>query len=252
MLGQTGTKAYISEETTGIIAKVKTDGTNNALVVTQNSQPLPAGGATSDNQTNGDQKAQIIHADGSAGAIITAIDYVAGKSGIDSATEVLSTIDYAHHEIHSGNHFIYRCYATLAKAGVKEYLIVTPAGTKWCHMVIGFEIVTSQTVVELFEKVTTSDDGTLANTNNRNRNFADNNTTKIYIDPTVTGGAVAGNLIQCGIFGAGKGSAGGAARDNEEIVLAPGTKYLVRFTEQNLAATAINFFADWYEHTDKN
>jgi len=69
MLGQTGTKAYISEETTGIIAKVKTDGTNNALVVTQNSQPLPAGGATSDNQTNGDQKAQIIHADGSALAI---------------------------------------------------------------------------------------------------------------------------------------------------------------------------------------
>jgi len=171
---------------------------------------------------------------------------------MDRATNVLSVITYEHHEIHSGTHYIYRCYANLLKAGVKEYLIVTPSGTKWCHMIIGFEIVTSQTVVQWFEKVTTSDNGTLANTNNRNRNFADNNTTKIYEDPTVTGGAVAGNLIQCGIFGAGRGSAGGAARDNEEIVLAPNTKYLVRFTEQNLAATAINFFADWYEHTNKN
>ena len=39
--------------------KVKTDGVDNAAVVTQNSQPLPTGAATSDNQTNGTQEARI-------------------------------------------------------------------------------------------------------------------------------------------------------------------------------------------------
>ena len=169
----------------------------------------------------------------------------------DSSTYALNTISYAHHEIHSGSHYLYRCYADLLKAGVKEYLIITPAGTKLAHMITGFEITTSKTVVEWFEGVTTSANGSLANTINRNRNVADNNTTLIYEDPTVTGGAVAGNLLQCGVFGAGRESAGGGSRDNEEIVLKPSAKYLIRFTEQNLAATSINFFADWYEHTNK-
>ena len=171
---------------------------------------------------------------------------------IDASTNTMQIIDYAHHEIHSGSHFLYRCYVDLAKAGVKEYLIVAPAGAKWAHMVIGFDITTSRTVVEWFEDVETSNDGSLLGTINRNRNVADNNTTLIYEDPTVTGGAVAGNLLQYGVFGAGRGSSGGGTRDNEEIVLAPSTKYLVRFTEANLAATSINFFADWYEHTDKH
>jgi hypothetical protein len=171
---------------------------------------------------------------------------------IDSSTNSLQTVDYAHHEIHSGTHYLFRSYYTIAKNGSKDFLVVTPAGTTWAHVVIGFDFSTSTTIVEWFEGVTTSADGTLVLERNRNRNVADNNTTLVYEDPTVTDGAVAANIIQNGIFGAGKGSFGGGARDNEEIVLLPSTKYLIRFTEQNISATNLNFFIDWYEHTDKH
>ena len=171
---------------------------------------------------------------------------------IDAATNSIQTVTYAHHEIHSGSHYVTRTYWTIAKNGSKDILIVTPAGTKMPHVTTGFNLSTSTTVVEWFDAVTTSNDGDLLLSRNRNRNFADNNTTLIYEDPTVTDGAVAGNILQEGIFGSGRGSIGGGARDSEEIIFKPSTKYLVRFTEQNISAVDLNFFADWYAHTPKH
>ena len=175
-----------------------------------------------------------------------------GPMKLDASTRAVCFVNYTHCEIHSGSHYLYRSYDSILKAGVKELLIVTPNTTKWSHMTIGFEMLGSTVVAELFEGVSTSDDGTPALVQNRNRNSDNTNTVLIYEDPTVTGGAVAGNLIQSGIFGAGRGSAGGSARDNEEVVLQQNTKYLIRFTEQNLTATSVNYVMDWYEHTDKS
>ncbi len=171
---------------------------------------------------------------------------------VDKITNAIVTIGYAHHEIHDGSHYIFRSYETVAKNGNKEILIVTPNTTKWGHVTIGFFLSTSTTLIELFEGVTTSANGTLANSRNRNRNFTDNNTVLLYDDPTVTDGAVAGNVIQDGMFGSGKNSFGGGARDNEEVVLKQNTKYLFRATEQNVSAVIFNYYFDWYEHTDKN
>jgi len=105
--------------------------------------------------------------------------------------------------------------------------------------------------VELFEDVTTSNNGTACVNRNRNRNVSDSNTVVCYEDPTVTAGTATSNRIQNGIFGAGRNSFGGGARDNEELVLKQNSKYLVRITEQNIAATSVNWSFDWYEHTDK-
>ena len=171
---------------------------------------------------------------------------------MDGSTHSLQTVTYAHKEIHSSTHYVCRSYEAIAKAGVVELLVVTPDTTKWGHMVIGFDVISSQAVVQLFEGVTVSDNGILENSRNRNRNSPDNNTLLIYNGPTVTGGAVAGNIIQDGIFGAGRNSFGGGARDNEELMQKQNTIYLLRFTEQNINATFLNFSFDWYEHTDKD
>ena len=170
---------------------------------------------------------------------------------LDTTTRTMQTIDYAHHEIHSGSHYVMRTYDTIAKNGTKEYLIITPDSTAYGHVVTGFNLSTSTTIVEWYEDVTTSADGVLSNSRNRRRDAGDNNTLLIYDDPTVTGGATTANLLQTGIFGAGKNSFGGGARDNEEIILLPNKKYLVRFIEQNVSAVDVNFYCDWYEHTDK-
>lgn len=181
-------------------------------------------------------------------ALLKDIEDMLNNLPTDDSTGALEVVDYAHHEVHSGSHFAYRDYYSIAKNGLKEFLVVTPDTTKWAHMVIGFEANTSTVVVEMFEDTITSTDGTLEPVKNRNRNSVKTNTTLLYENPTV---GTDGTEIFSGIYGAGRNSSGGGGRDTEEIVLKQNTKYLIRITEQNIAATDVNILIDWYEHTDK-
>ena len=169
-------------------------------------------------------------------------------SPLDSATGALETLDYAHHEIHSGTHYAYRSYHAISKNTTLDHLIITPDTTKWAHMVISVESTAGETSVNLYEDTVTSDLGTLENSHNRNRNIANNNTTEIYEAPTVTS---AGTVLAGAYFGTGKKGFGGGGRDQEEYVLKQNTKYLLRITEENFANTNVTMVFDWYEHTNK-
>lgn len=166
----------------------------------------------------------------------------------DSATGALVTIDYPHAELHSGDHFMYRRYHSLARNATSNHLIVTPDTGRWAHMVIGVETITSAVVVQLYEGVTYSALGSLETPVNRNRNVAKLPTTLIYESPT---GAAGGVLLRDYYLGAGRNSEGGSNRDAEEILLKQNTVYLLRITEQNVAATVVNINFDWYEYTNK-
>ncbi len=71
--------------------------------------------------------------DGSQATNIVGVDYVTGKSGIDASTEALETINYEHHEIHSGSHYYIEGHITLANGGVLYTKIETPNTNKWAH-----------------------------------------------------------------------------------------------------------------------
>lgn len=169
----------------------------------------------------------------------------------DASTHSIQTVDYAHHEIHSGSHYFYASHHDVAKAGSIDHLIITPDTTKWAHMIIAVSSTAGQVHVELFEDATVSANGTLEPTMNRNRNVADNNTTEIYETPTVT---TTGTVIDSSSFGTNNKntSVGGGERGNNEIVLKQNSIYLFRVTETNVAATTVNILFDWYEHTDKD
>lgn len=169
-------------------------------------------------------------------------------AAVDSTTGALVTVTMAHHEAHEATNYICRSRTTIAKNGTFEILVVTPDTANWGHVTLGFSLSTSTSLIELFEGVTTSADGAIANSRNRNRNSPDNNTVLIYTAPTVTGGAVAGNLLEDGLFGSGKNSFGAGSRDSEEGILKQNTKYLIRVTEQNIAAVNFNYSIEWYEH----
>lgn len=167
-------------------------------------------------------------------------------SQVEPTTDSLKVIQYSHAELHGGTHYYLRDYHLVAKAGVLEHLIVTPDTARWAHMTIGLEAISSPIVAELFENPITTADGTLEGSRNRNRNHPDDNTTSVYLNPTVTD---PGDLIVSGYFGSGK-RVGGGTRDSEEILLKQNTKYLIRVTEQNILATQVNIELDWYEHTN--
>jgi len=198
---------------------------------------------------NGQLKVTSFDSSGNEGTVINGVQYIAGKSGVDSITNTLQTIDYAHHEVHGGSSFYYKDWYALLKNGTKEFLLVTPDTAEYAHFSYSIESVTSTVVAEIFEGATTSSDGTLEPARNRNRNVADDNTTLLYEDPTLL---TDGTEIKGQILGAGRNSAGGLSRDDQEIVLKRNTKYLIRITEQNIDATSINIDLNWYEHTDKN
>ena len=168
---------------------------------------------------------------------------------MDGSTNALNFISYEHHEIHSGSHYFHKESYDLPKNGTIDHLIVTPATPEYAHMIIGVENTISQVLVSLYEDTTTSADGAVDTIFNRNRNVADDNTTEIYTTPTVTG---VGTMLWSITLGASKALPGGTARDDQELVLDGGSKYMLRIVEPNVAATTVNVSFDWYEHTDKH
>lgn len=174
---------------------------------------------------------------------------VARVPRIDPSTNAWIFVTNQHKEVHSGTAYVHRAFHNIVKNGTFDHLIITPNTTKWGHVTISVEGVTSSIEVMLYEDTTVSANGALMTVFNRNRNYADNNTMLIYGTPTVTG---VGTLLADNVFGAGKNSAGGGGRDGNEIVLKQNTLYLLRVNERNIQATDVNFVIDWYEHTDKD
>jgi len=168
-------------------------------------------------------------------------------SQIEETTNSVQVINYSHAELHSGDRFLHRSYDTVAKNGIAEFLLITPDTLRWSHMTTAVDNSTSEIVVEVFEDATVSANGTPQTVRNRNRNSSKVNTTLVYKTPTVL---TDGNSLGSIYLGSGKNLPGGSARDSEEVLLKQDTIYLVRITEQNIAATIFNIAFDWYEHTN--
>lgn len=170
-------------------------------------------------------------------------------ASVDKSTWTLQTIEYEHHEIHSGSHFFYTDKNTLASAGTVVYLVTTPNTTKWAHMTmqISGSAITTIDIYEGSDRTGT----TLQTTWNNNRNSSTAATTTIH--KGVSGGTTDGTLM----FTRSSGSAtqqsrtGVETQRSGEVILKQNTKYLMRITSgtnDNLT----NAQLEWYEHTDKS
>jgi len=172
---------------------------------------------------------------------------------IDSSTNSLQTIEYEHHEIHSGSHFEYTEYdADLDDTNTIDILITVPNTTLWPHLVFSVDGAL-QTLVQLFETCTHTA-GAAKTAYNNNRNSATANTTLLNAS---NDDAADGNAILQSMFGVSTGSginsivSGGGSRGDNEHVLKQNTKYLLRVTsyaDNNVVSVKLS----WYEHTDKN
>ena len=125
--------------------------------------------------TNGIPQAVDV-TDGSVHTLLT--DSSGSPIEVDSVTGAHLTIDYAHHEIHAGNHFFYTDSVELDNAEVQDYLITTPNSTKWAHMLFNIDG-SAITQFELYEGA--DRDGTTPQTLfNSNRNSLSTATITIY------------------------------------------------------------------------
>jgi hypothetical protein len=173
---------------------------------------------------------------------------------IDSSTHAIETIEYEHHEIHSGSHYFVAGYQDLGLNDVLDFTWQMPNTTKWIHWT--WQISTeSETLWQIYEGVTATNP--LANVitpYNNNRNSTKTSGTAMRFEvqsslavanaDTAVGAAA---LLESGVSGAGKNS-GNSTRSNE-LVLDQGVLYCLRATAQ--AAGNVSFIMEWYEHTDK-
>lgn len=224
------------------------------------------------NQTNGTQQTKITdgsdiadvvaaadrttNLDGLKGLVSAAIafarvsDTVVKHLRSDSATESLMTIDYAHHEIHSGTAFWYDDVIQLASAATQDYLITVPNTTLWPHFGYVVESTAGGVTVELYEGADKS--GTTEQTiRNRDRNSATTATTTVHKGQTGAGTEGTRILWRTSGTGAAAGRVAGNVGEGTERVLKQNTKYIFRVTSKaNTNDIGITF--NWYEHSNRN
>ena len=158
--------------------------------------------------------------------------------------DAITTIDFAHHEIHEGDAFTASYKVDVANGANLDLLIVTPNTDKRIHFTYVIEV-ELETDGSFYENVTATA-GTAVAAYNRDRN----NLTAATLSVTHTPSAItAGNIvIRSGHYGSGK-TIGGSDRTVNEMILKKNTKYLLRLT--NVIANATNYMSvrlNWYEH----
>lgn len=166
---------------------------------------------------------------------------------LDTSTNSIQTVDYEHHEIHSGSHYFYTDSVELDSAASQVYMITTPDTTKWTHMTFSAtgSAITQALVYEAGDRT-----GTTAQTIfNSNRNSLNEST--LVIHKGISAGTTDGTLIwqlKSGAATAQSRTPAAAERRNEKI-LKQNTKYLIKIisgTNDNLTNLQLN----WYEHTN--
>ena len=163
----------------------------------------------------------------------------------DASTEATITIDYAHHEVHSGSHFYLEGYALLGNGGSLYIKLVTPDNAEWAHFT--WDIASNGILITTLVEAPTGGlaDGSPVTILNNNRNS--DHASVLTITSGVTA-PIGGTIIAQGSWGSKAG--GQHSRDNE-IILKQGTTYARTFLSGS-ASNYVNFKASWYEHTDKN
>lgn len=171
-----------------------------------------------------------------------------GSSGTeykqDAITGAFTTVDYAHHEIHSGSHYYIEGIATMALGDSIMIKLVTPNTTKWAHFL--WEITSSDVLTTiLYEDVSGGMAGGSGITPlNNNRNSV--NTSGLTITQGVTIATDLGTTIsQCKW---GTKQAGGGQSREDEIILKQDATYLRLFVS-GANGNLVCFKAIWYEHT---
>jgi hypothetical protein len=168
----------------------------------------------------------------------------------DSVTGAAATIDYPHHEIHSGSTFL-SSYKSAEGADIADNATITFTITvraRYPHMVFRAAC-GGDMEAELLEGPTvTAGTGNATTVFNKNRGSTRTPTVGVRRDMTVTD---AGTLIEHELApgGTGGNSIGGASQQRPEWILNINTVYLFRITNRAGNAQPMSIAIEWYEES---
>ena len=246
-------------EALGAGGGLKIDGSGTALPISAASLPLPTGAATESTLStlNGKVITNAANTARTTSTIVLPVQIVdsAGRSPkVDSITKAQMTIDYSHHEMHSGSFYFVKGWADVDGAGTNlDFLWVVPNTAAWPHAT--WEIAgEAEFTLYLYEDVTTVADGASVAAINANRNSGNTSGVATYSGPTLDTGALGdggngGTLIWAGKIGSGK-NATGDRRTSNELIGKQNAKYWFRINKEAAGTHWIDYYFGWYEHTN--
>ena len=170
---------------------------------------------------------------------------------IDASTNSIQTIEYEHHEIHSGSSFHTSDVRNIDTTTFK-WQVTTPDSTKYSHIV--FNVDCTGEMLALITEGSDRTDGTALTEINRNR-VGTPTVAGTIVTHTPTGGTTDGATTiyskRSGATAVGSRTvAAGGSRGLNEFVLKPNTKYVISVT--TYADVYVSLELEWYEHTDRN
>ena len=187
---------------------------------------------------------------------------------VDSATHALTTITYAHHEIHGGRSFTAHFDNTTTNDNDHRTAIGFQVSNteRWPHITI--EITASHPAEFSLIEAPTIDlaDGTEIVIYNRDRNSTNKSTILDLANPqvagnvttyteaqiaaaTFSGGTTIAHLYIVG--GGGPKAIGGVARGSQEWILDQGAKYVLLMQNVGANINLHEIHIDWYEHINR-
>ena len=181
----------------------------------------------------------------------------------DSITGAFTTIDYPHHEIHSGRHYFIEGYQLLGDGDSLIFVFNANDTTRWAHMLFTFSSTTSLHF-QLFE-------GAIANglpldtlttrmtPINNNRNSINTSVHDVFYGQTIAGFVdpdSLGTVLYPDSIGVSGGipsrpDIGGETGREDEIITRQNTTY-IWLVVSTAAANVCRFKGNWYEHINAN
>jgi hypothetical protein len=168
---------------------------------------------------------------------------------VDPTTQALITVDFDHHELHSGNLYTAQ-YAPLnvAAGATASMHLVTPPGSLYVYAHTVFSASTELgATVRILERPVVTVQGTPVVRQNHNRDTQVDKPSQmlVFSQPTYNGGvALVGDVVGT----SGGQSIGGNTRSQAEFILARGTSYVLEATNNGAQPSDMVLTALWYEH----
>ena len=147
---------------------------------------------------------------------------------LDNYTGQKITVSDNLHAINDGNAYFTKNVIDIDGAEtIARFMFYVPNNGKRIHAKSVFHA-EAEFLIEIYEGITTSDDGSTVTTFNCNRNSSNTPTLIAYSAPTVTD---EGTLIWATRIGSGKEGAGISPQLNYEIIAKVDTKYMFKITK---------------------
>jgi len=200
------------------------------------------------------------HADGTEGALISGVNYVSGKSGIDASTESIQTISYEHHEIHGGSTYRVQAFddAIAGSGGTLSISFFVPNQTTLPHIIWEFIHEGDMTMTLLEGTTLTVSTGTDVLCKNSRRDAGDTSILQGVATGSLASNYVTKNATYSGgtvvslkrNYSTRNTSSEGSRR--AEVILAANTYYTFVLTNNETSTQGGQIRLEWYEHADKN